>query len=64
MIVKNYLADNPDKAAYTIKQGRKSYLCNLFEAYQVFGNKEIKKITYKKDFDDSTCYSLPILHLA
>ena len=64
MTVKNYLAGNPDKAAYTIKQGRKSYLCNLFEAYQVFGNKEIKKITYKKDFDDSTCYGLPILHLA
>ena len=64
MTVKNYLADNPDKTTYTIKQGRKSYLCNLFEAYQVFGNKEIKKITYTKDFDDSTCYGLPILHLA
>ncbi len=64
MTVGKYLVSNPDKSAYTIKQGRKSYLCNLLEAYQFFGNKEIKKVTYQKDFDDSICYGLPILHLS
>ncbi len=64
MTVRKYLVSNPSKSAYTIKQGRKSFLCNLFEAYQLFGNKEIKKVTYKKDFEDSICYGLPILHIS
>lgn len=48
MTVKKYLAGNPDKAAYTIKQGRKSYLCNLLEAYQVSEIKRLKRLHTKK----------------
>lgn len=47
MTVKEYLKKNPNKAAYTIKQGRKSYLCTVIEAYRYFGDREIKRISNK-----------------
>lgn len=58
MTVKQYLVENANKSAYTIKQGKKSFLCTLFEANSFFGNKEVKKITYKYDSAE-----LPVLHL-
>ena len=64
MTVKEYLINNPDKAAYTIKKGRKSYLCNLFECVQFFGNASIKKIGYRENFDNTPCKGLPILYLS
>lgn len=47
MTVGKYLTSNPCKAAYTIKQGRKSCLCNLLEAYKFLGNKEIRCLNRK-----------------
>lgn len=63
MTVKEYLLQNPNKSAYTIKKGRKSYLCNLIECAQFFGNASIKKIGYRKNFDETPCVGLPILYL-
>lgn len=63
MNVKEYLLQNPDKSSYTVKTGRKSYLCNLIECAKIFGNADIKKIEYQKNFDNTICNGLPILHL-
>lgn len=56
MTVREYLKENKTKAAYTIRKGNKNYLCNIFEAYAVFGNANIKKICYKYDSE-----KLPVL---
>ena len=58
MKVKDYLKSNTNKIAYTIKDSRKSYLCNIFEAHSYFGNNDIKKIAYKYNNEQ-----LPILYL-
>jgi hypothetical protein len=58
MKVKDYLKSNTNKIAYTIKDSKKSYLCNIFEANSYFGNNDIKKIAYKYNNEQ-----LPILYL-
>ncbi len=63
MTVKEYLLENPGKSAYTIKKGMKNYLCNAIECVQFFGNIEVKKIEYNKNFNNSLCKGLPILYL-
>ena len=59
MTVREYLIENPNKAAYTIRQGRKNYLCTIFEANSYFGSKEVKKVSYRYDSKE-----LPLLTLA
>lgn len=59
MTVREYLINNPNKAAYTIKLGRKQYLCTIFEANIFFGDKTVKKVTPKYGIEN-----LPILHIA
>ena len=63
MKVNEYLLNHPNKSAYTVKLGRKSYLCDLLECAQVFGNKDIKKIGCGKNFDNTISNGLPILYL-
>lgn len=47
MTVREYIIENQDKASYTIKLGRKKYLCNKFDANSFFGNMIIKKVDCK-----------------
>ncbi len=63
MKVKEYLLQNPNKSSYTVKIGKKSYLCNLIECSRIFGNADIKKIGYQKNFNNTICKGLPILYL-
>lgn len=58
MTVREYLKENSNKAAYTIREGRKNYLCTIFEANSYFGNREIKRISYRYDSKE-----LPLLTL-
>lgn len=44
MTVREYLIKNPGKASYTIKASGKNFLCNLFDANSIFGEREIEKI--------------------
>lgn len=47
MTVKEYLVQNPNKASYTIKYGKKQYLCNIFEANSFFGDRSVKRVSPK-----------------
>lgn len=51
-------------AMFTVKDGRKSYLCDFLECLICFGNREVKKVTYKNYTDGSNNNELPILYLA
>lgn len=37
------------KTKFTVKMGRKSYLCTIRECVKVFGNLEVKKCSKVKD---------------
>ena len=64
MTINNYVLENPNKSAYIIKVNRKTYLGNILEVTRLFGNREIRKIGYEKDFDGTKCLALPKLFLA
>ena len=50
-------------AMFTIKDGRKSYLCNFLECLMYFGNREVKRVAYPNYSDGSSNNELPILYL-
>lgn len=58
MTVKDYIVNNPNKAAYTIRKGKTDYLCTNFEANSFFGSEEVKEVTFKYDSEQ-----LPLLQL-
>lgn len=51
-------------AMFTVKDGRKSYLCDFLECLICFGNREVKRIAYPNYSDGSNNNELPILYLA
>ncbi len=51
-------------AMFTVKDGRKSYLCDFLECLICFGNREVKKVAYQNYTDGSNNNELPILYLA
>ena len=57
MTVREYVFNNSEKFSYTIKIGRKSYLCNSSEAVGIFGDRMVAKITNR--YSENT----PCLHL-
>ena len=59
-----YMKDMSKTAMYTVKDGRKSYLCNFLECLVYFGNREVKRIAYPNYTDGSNNSELPILYLA
>ena len=59
MTVAEYIRNNHDKASYTIKIGKKSYLCNVFDANSYFGTHEVEKVTYRYNNEQ-----FPVLHIA
>lgn len=64
MKANEYLKNMSKTASYTVKDGRKSYLCNFLECLLFFGDREVKKIEYADVLDDSNKYELPILYLS
>lgn len=51
-------------AMFTVKDGRKSYLCDFLECLIYFGNREVKRVAYQNYTDGSNNNELPILYLA
>ncbi len=64
MKASEYMKDMSKTAMYTVKDGRKSYLCNFFECLVYFGNREVKRIAYPNYTDGSNNSELPILYLS
>lgn len=56
MSVKEFIATNPDKASYTVKIGKKSYLCNASEAVELFGDREVQTVTYRYSKNSPTIH--------
>lgn len=57
------MKDMSKTAMYTIKDGRKSYLCNFLECLMYFENREVKRVAYQNYTDGSNNSELPILYL-
>ncbi len=64
MKVSEYMKGMSKTAMYTVKAGRKSYLCNFPECLIYFGNREVKRVAYSNYTDGSDNSELPILYLA
>ena len=64
MKASEYMKGMSKTSMYTIKDGRKSYLCNFPECLIYFGNREVKRVSYPNYADGSNNNELPILYLA
>ena len=64
MNASDHLKNMSKTAMYTVKDVRKSYLCNFFECLIYFGNRKVKRIAYQNNKDGSNNNELPILYLA
>ncbi len=63
MKVSEHMKNMSKTAMYTVKDGRKSYLCNFIECLIYFGNREVKRIACSNHTDGSNNSELPILYL-
>lgn len=64
MKVSEHTKDMSKTAMYTVKDGRKRYLCNFLECLMYFGNREVKSVVYPNYTDGSNNNELPILYVA
>lgn len=63
MTVREHMKSISKSAMSTVKDGRKSYLCNSLECLMYFGNREVKRVDYPNYTDGSSNSELPVLHL-
>ncbi len=64
MTAREHMKSISKTAMLTVKDGRKSYLCNFLECLMYFGNREVKKVAYPNYTDGSNNNKLPTLYLA